>query len=134
MRNFIILYFATAIILIALEFVWLSRTAEPLYRRTLGAIMAEKARIPAVVAFYVVYVLGVVFFAAYPGLESGGWQSALLRGALFGFFAYATYDLTNLATLKIWSLKISLIDMAWGAFATATSASLGVLITSMLPK
>jgi uncharacterized membrane protein len=134
MRNAIIAYFATAIVLIALEIVWLSQTAEPLYRRALGAVMAEKARVPAAVAFYVVYVLGVVIFAVQPGLESGNWHGALVRGSLFGFFAYATYDLTNLATLKIWSLKVSLIDIAWGAFVTGTSAGLSALITGMVGK
>ena len=89
---------------------------------------------PAAVAFYVVYVLGVVIFAVQPGLESGNWHGALVRGSLFGFFAYATYDLTNLATLKIWSLKVSLIDIAWGAFVTGTSAGLSALITGMVGK
>lgn len=134
MRNIAISYFVTAIVLIVLEFAWLSQTAERLYRRALGAIMAEKARVPAAVAFYTVYVLGVVIFAVQPGLASGNWQIALLHGSLFGFFAYATYDLTNLATLKLWSLKISLIDIAWGAFVTGTSASLGVLFTTMMVK
>lgn len=134
MRNIITAYFATAIILIVLEFVWLSQTVEPLYRRTLGAIMAEKARVPAALAFYIVYVFGVIIFAVQPALASGDWHRALLNGTLFGFFAYATYDLTNLATLKLWSLKISLIDMAWGAFVTGTSASLGVLVTGWMGK
>jgi uncharacterized membrane protein len=134
MRNFIIAYFATATVLIALEAAWLSQTAEPLYRRALGGIMAEKPRLPAIAAFYIVYVFGVVIFAIQPALEGKNWQSALAHGALFGFFAYATYDLTNLATLKVWSLKISLIDMGWGAFATGASASLGMLVTGMLSK
>ncbi len=75
---------------------------------------------PAAVAFYLIYVLGIVVFAVWPALESGDWRTALMRGAAFGFFAYATYDLTNLATLKVWSLKISLIDMAWGTLLTGT--------------
>ena len=134
MRNIITAYLATTIILIVLEFAWLSQTVGPLYRRALGAIMAEKPRVPAAVAFYIVYVVGIVIFAVQPALESGDWHTAFLRGALFGFFAYATYDLTNLATLKVWSLKVSLIDMAWGAFVTGTSAGLGLLVTSLVGK
>jgi uncharacterized membrane protein len=134
MRNFIITYGAAAIVLIVLEFAWLSQTAGPLYRKTLGAIMAEKPKMSAAVAFYIVYVLGVVIFAVHPEQEAGDWHNALLRGALFGFFAYATYDLTNLATLRIWSLKISLIDMAWGTFVTGISASLSALAMGMIGK
>ena len=134
MRNVVIAYFATTIVLIALEYAWLSQTVTPLYRRALGAIMAEKPRVPAAMAFYIVYVFGIVIFAAQPALDSGNLHSAFLRGALFGFFAYATYDLTNLATLKVWSLKISLIDMAWGTFVTGTSAGLGVIVTSLVGK
>lgn len=132
MRNIIIAYFSTSIILITLEFAWLVQTGEPLYHWALGAMMAGKAKTPAAMAFYVVYVLGIIIFAVQPELKSGNWHGALGRGALFGFFAYATDDLTNLATLKIWSLKISLIDIAWGAFVTRTSAGLSAAITSMI--
>ena len=136
MRNAIIAYFATAIVLMAvLDIIWLRPTAEPIYRRALGAVMAEKANVPAAVAFYVVYVLGVVLiFAVQPALESGDWHGALVRGALFGFFAYATYDLTNLATLKIWSLKVSLIDIAWGTVLTAITASAGAAAALALDR
>ncbi len=134
MQSFMVAYFAAAIMLMLLESAWLSQTAGPLYRRALGAVMAEKARLPAAAAFYVIYVLGVVIFAVQPGLASGDWHSGVVRGALFGFFAYATYDLTNLATLKVWSLKVSLIDMMWGAFLTGASSGFSVLITSMMVK
>jgi uncharacterized membrane protein len=96
--------------------------------------MAETVNMSAAVAFYIIYVLGVVFFAIKPALESRDWRSALIRGALFGFFAYATYDLTNLATLKVWSLKVSLIDMAWGTFITAAAASVSAAVTMALEK
>ncbi|RYZ75642.1 MAG: DUF2177 family protein, partial [Proteobacteria bacterium] len=76
----------------------------------------------------------IVWFAVRPALESGDWKTAALNGALFGFFAYATYDLTNLATLKVWSLKISLIDMAWGSFITAATASASAAATLALEK
>jgi uncharacterized membrane protein len=79
----------------------------------------------AAVAFYLVYIAGVLVFALRPALASGDWRTAVLFGALFGFFAYATYDLTNLATLRVWSLPVSLIDMAWGTVLTGVAAGAG---------
>ena len=134
MRNAVIAYLVAITLMAALDFVWLSLTADPIYHRALGAVMADKANMSAAVAFYVLYVLGVVIFAIRPALESGDWRTALIYGALFGFFAYGTYDLTNLATLKVWSLKVSLIDMSWGTFITAAAASLGATVTLALEK
>ncbi len=132
MRESIVAYLAAAIVMAGLDFVWLKLSAEPLYHRALGTVMADKPNMLAAVAFYLVYLVGVVVFAVRPALESGDWQSALWRGALLGFIAYATYDLTNLATLRVWTLKISLIDMAWGAALTAIAASASAAITLML--
>jgi uncharacterized membrane protein len=89
--------------------------------------MADTPNMPAAVAFYLVYIFGVLFFAVRPALAAGDWRVGLLNGALFGFFAYATYDLTNLATLKGWSLPVSLVDIAWGAVLSAIAASAGSL-------
>jgi uncharacterized membrane protein len=134
MREAIIAYIFAILVMAGLDFVWLSLTADPIYHRALGAVMAEKANMTAAAAFYIIYLVGVVVFAIMPALESGDWRSALIRGALFGFFTYATYDLTNLATLKVWSLKVSLIDMAWGTFVTGTAASASAAITLVLEK
>ena len=111
-----------------------TNTVEPLYHRALGDLMAKQPDMKAAVAFYLVYVAGVLWFAVRPALADGDWKTALLNGALFGFFAYATYDLTNLATLKSWSLKVSLIDMAWGAALSAAAASAGALAASLLGR
>lgn len=134
MRNAVIAYAVAALVMAGLDFIWLSLTVDPLYHRALGAVLAEKPYMPAAVVFYLIYVLGIVIFAVWPGLESGDWRMALIRGAAFGFFAYATYDLTNLATLKVWSLKISLIDMAWGTFLTGTAAGASAAITLAVEK
>lgn len=134
MRNAVIAYAVAALVMAGLDFIWLSLTVDPLYHRALGAMLAEKPYMPAAVAFYLIYVLGIVVFAVWPALESGDWRTALIRGAAFGFFAYATYDLTNLATLKVWSLKISLIDMAWGTFLTGTAAGASAVITLAVEK
>ena len=134
MRNAIIAYLVALLVMAGLDFVWLSLTADPIYQRALGAVMGEKVNMPAAVAFYLIYVVGVVIFAVEPALENGDWKSALIRGALFGFFAYATYDLTNLATLKVWSLKVSVIDIAWGTFVTGAAASVSAAATLALER
>ena len=84
-------------------------------------------RLPPPIVFHVIYVLGVVIFAVSPALKSGQWTTAVLMGGLFGFFCYATYDLTNMATLKVWPLRVTLIDLAWGVFLTGTAATVGYL-------
>jgi uncharacterized membrane protein len=134
MRDAVIAYFVALLVMAGLDFVWLSLTAVPIYHRALGAVMTETVNIPAAIAFYVIYVLGVVIFAIKPAIESGDWRIALVRGALFGFFAYATYDLTNLATLKVWSFKVSLIDITWGAIVTGTAASVSAVAALALEK
>src|SRR3954470_8963150 len=127
MRAIATSYLAAALVMGVLDFLWLRTMVDPLYRPALGAMLAEKPNMPAAIAFYLVYLAGVVIFAIRPALANGDWRTALAMGALFGFFAYATYDLTNLATLKAWSLKVSLLDMAWGALLTALTASAGAL-------
>lgn len=134
MRALAISYLAAALVMGSLDFLWLRTTVEPIYHRALGAVLAEKPDMTAAVAFYLVYLVGVVIFAIRPALADGDWKAALVRGALFGFFAYATYDLTNLATLKVWSLKVSLLDMAWGTLLTAITASAGAWVGLMVSK
>jgi len=125
--RYVLAYVATAIVMAGLDFLWLSQTSGPLYQRAVGEVMAKTPDMKAAVAFYLIYIAGAVWFAVRPALLDGDWRTALLNGALFGFFAYATYDLTNLATLKVWSLQVALIDMAWGTVLTAMAASAGAL-------
>ncbi len=124
---YLIAYGAAALVMGGLDYLWLTNMVEPLYHRHLAAVMADTPDMRAAVAFYLVYIAGILFFAVRPALASGDWKTALLHGALFGFFAYATYDLTNLATLRQWSLPVSLIDMAWGAVLTGTTASVATI-------
>ena len=126
MAAFVVAYIAVLAVLAGMDFCWLNLTADPIYHRALGAVMAERPNMAAAVAFYLLYALGVVLFAVRPAAD---WRAALLWGALFGFFCYATYDLTNLATLKVWSLKVSLIDIAWGAVLTGTAAAASNWVT-----
>jgi len=134
MRDNLIAYVTALVIMAGMDFCWFSMASEPVYQRVLGTILAEKINYPAAASFYLMYALGVVIFAIRPALESGDWRTALVRGALFGFFAYATYDLTNLAALKIWSIKVSIIDVAWGVFVTGAVASASAAITLALEK
>lgn len=117
-------YLGTTAAMVALDMLWLGAIAQSLYRDGIGHLMAEQANVPVAVLFYALYPLGVVIFAVAP---SGGasWGKTLGMAALFGFFAYATYDLTNLATLKQWPLSLSLIDLAWGTTVSALAASAG---------
>ena len=105
-----------------LDFIWLGFIAKKLYYDEMGSILLEKPNMLAALLFYVIYVVGVVVFVISPALEKGSWQHALGYGALFGLVAYATYDLTNLATLKGFSPKIVVIDMVWGMALTAVVA------------
>lgn len=127
MQDYVVAYAGCAIVMAALDFAWLSTMVEPFYRRHLVGVLADVPNMAAAVAFYLIYVAGILIFAVRPALVNGDWKTAALYGALFGFFTYSTYDLTNLATLKIWSLRVSLIDMAFGTVLTATSASVSSL-------
>jgi len=118
-------YTATLIVMLALDMVWLGLVAKPMYQQGLGHLMAARPVIPVALLFYAVYALGLVVFGVSPA-ANGGWPQAAAWGALFGFFAYATYDLTNWATLKDWPWMLSLVDIAWGAAVSAVSAVAGL--------
>lgn len=128
--KFALVGFATvAVAFLALDAVWLTLTAETLYRRHLGAILLDGFRLMPAILFYVLYMIGIVAFALEPS-RGGGVVGAILRGALLGLVAYGTYDLTNQATMKVWSTTITLADLAWGTIATATAAAIGHLVTA----
>lgn len=113
-----------------IDTVWLGMMGDRLYRPMVGSMLAENFRLAPAIAFYAIYAAGLTLFAVLPGLAEGGWKKAFLCGALLGLFAYGTYDLTNLATLKTWSLKLSLIDMAWGMFVSAGSSAVACAVAS----
>ena len=127
MRNTLLAYAATAAALLALDAVWLGIVAQPLYQRSIGHLMAEQPLWAAAAAFYLVYPLGLMRFAVLPHRQDRAMGPTLSAAALFGFFAYATYDLSNLATLRDWPLGVSLIDIAWGAVVSTASAAAGKL-------
>jgi uncharacterized membrane protein len=115
----------TAVVFGAMDAVWLTLTNAPLYRPSLAPLLAPQVRLVPAVLFYLIYLTGAVQFAVKPALLNGRWQGAAKLGAAFGFVAYATYDLTNQATLKVWSTTITALDLGWGTFATAVAATAG---------
>jgi uncharacterized membrane protein len=127
-------FVSTLIAFAVIDTLWLGTMADRLYRPLIGDVLAAEFRMAPAVAFYLLYAAGLTIFAVLPGLREGGWKTALMWGALFGFFAYGTYDLTNYATLKTWGLKITLIDMTWGVFVSATSSALACLAASRLAR
>ena len=134
MREALIAYLAAAFVLVPLDFVWLSAAGGPIYRRLLGPVLADKPVLPAAVAFYLLYVAGIVYFAAAPAVEKGDWRHGALHGAMLGLIAYGTYDLTNLATLKGWAWQVTLLDMAWGTVVSAIAAGIGAAAALGLEK
>ncbi len=125
-------YLLTAAVFFAIDIVWLGYIARDLYRKHLGALLRPDVNWVAGGSFYLLYIAGILLFAVYPAVESGSFVRALVMGALFGFFAYATYDLTNLATLKDWPLAITFIDIAWGVVLTASVSAASFFITKAL--
>lgn len=119
---------AALITMVVLDALWLGLIAKPLYQQGIGHLMADKPLILAAVVFYLVYATGIVTFTVWPQLATTGWTRSALLGAGFGLVAYATYDLSNLATLRGWPLGLSLIDIAWGTTISATSATAGKLV------
>jgi uncharacterized membrane protein len=122
-------YGATLLVFVTLDLIWLGLVAKRFYRTQLAGLIADQFNLWAALAFYLVYPLGVVIFAVTPALSSASWSDAAVLGAGFGFFAYATYDLTNLATLREWPVRLTVVDLAWGTVLTALAATCGQLIT-----
>jgi len=123
--RYLIAYGASLASLLLLDFLWLGLVMRGLYKRELGAIMRDRPLVGPTILFYVVYVIGLTWFATLPGLHGGDWKSAALTAAAFGFFAYATYDLTNFATLKDFPLKVAIVDMVWGMAVSMIAATAG---------
>jgi uncharacterized membrane protein len=117
-------FFATIVAMVLLDAAWFKLVMGSLFRSELGDAVLENPRMTAAAAFYIVYSIGIVAFVIYSS-QSSTWEHTLLLGALFGLVAYSTYDLTNMATLKMWTWKVAIVDILWGTFATAVSAMVG---------
>ncbi len=132
MLTFLKLYGITFIIFFAIDLFWLGVIAKNIYKQQLGELMSPTVNWVAAIIFYLLFIGGLVFFVVMPAVESGSVTKALLHGALFGLITYATYDLTNLATLKGWPIQITLIDLAWGTFLGLSTSTLAYWVNSLL--
>jgi uncharacterized membrane protein len=130
--KYIIAYLATGLSFAVIDSVWLRTMYTRLYQPEIGEVLMKGLRWGPAVAFYLLYIMGMMVFAVGPALKAGQWQTAVMQGALLGFFCYATYDLTNYATLKIWSLKVTILDMIWGSFLTGSAALAGFWLTGLI--
>ncbi len=132
MPRYAVLYLATLIVLIPVDFLFLGTVAKGFFASQVGDMLGEIRLAPAIL-FYLLYIAGVLIFVSAPA--SATWQSTLLYGALFGFFCYTTFELTSLSLLKHWTWPVVLVDVCWGTFVTAVSATAGLLIANQIaPK
>lgn len=130
--TYVVAYIATAVVFLGIDALWLSKIALGMYQKELGSLLLEKPNLAVAGAFYLLYVGGIVILAVMPALAEGNWVKALLFGAVLGLVAYGTYDITNLSTLKGWSVQLALIDIAWGTALTAVSATAGYWVVKAL--
>jgi uncharacterized membrane protein len=127
---FIRLYLITLPVFFAIDIAWLGIVAKNFYRRQIGFLMAKDINWPAAVIFYLLFIAGLAFFVISPAIEKRIWRDALLMGALFGLITYATYDLTNLATIKGWPILVTIVDLAWGAILSASVSVISYFIAT----
>lgn len=125
MTRYFAAYASTLVVMLVVDLVWLGILARPLYQRGIGHLMAEQANLSFAAVFYLMYAFGIVYLGIAPNASTPGVKAAFFAGAALGFFAYATYDLTNLAVLRGWPVWLAIVDMAWGTFITAVSAAAG---------
>ncbi len=124
MLKYLTAYIAFFLSLIVIDLIWLLGIAKNLYRDEMGSLMASEPKLIAGLVFYLLYALGASIFVIIPALSKQSWIYAVQYGALFGLFCYMTYDLTNLAVIRDFPMRLAFIDIAWGSFVTAVSASI----------
>jgi uncharacterized membrane protein len=129
--KYILAYISTGLAFALIDSLWLSTMYKRLYKPEIGDMMMDNGfRLGPAVAFYLLYIAGMLVFAVVPAFANGRWQTALVQGAMLGFLCYMTYDLTNLATLKSWSIKVTILDMIWGTVLTGSASLAGYLLTT----
>jgi len=131
-KSIIFSYLLTFMVFLMIDMLWIGVIAKNIYKKYLGGFLTDSVNWTAVFIFYFIYVLGISIFAIYPSVNKGSVYNVILMGALFGFFTYATYDLTNLATLKGWPLPIVFIDIIWGSVLSAVVSFSGFYIVKWL--
>jgi uncharacterized membrane protein len=128
MSGYALAYGGTLLVFVLCDLAWLSTVGASVYRPRIGTLLLDRPVLWAAALFYLVYAAGVVVFAVAPALRAESWSRALVFGGLFGGFAYATYDLTNLATMRGWSGVVTVLDIAWGIVLSGAAATAGYLL------
>ncbi len=132
MKRHAVLYLATLVVIVPIDFLFLGLVAKSFFTSQVGD-MPGAIRLAPAILFYLLYVVGILIFVS--GSPEATWQSTLLYGALFGFFCYATFELTSLSLLRHWTWPVVMVDVAWGTFVTAVSSTLGLMIANwIMPK
>ncbi|HQQ97545.1 MAG TPA: DUF2177 family protein [Cyclobacteriaceae bacterium] len=134
LARYLLTYALTAVVFFAVDMLWLGILAKGIYRKYLGGMLSEQVNWTAAIIFYLIFIAGILVFVVEPAVERGSWARALVLGSFFGIITYATYDLTNLATLKGWPLPIVFIDITWGAVLTGSTSVAGFLIMRWVGK
>jgi uncharacterized membrane protein len=129
--QFVYLYLLTIPAFFAIDMIWLGLVATKFYQSQIGFLMGP-VNWTAAIVFYLLYIIGIIIFAVSPALEAQSFSKAVILGALFGFFAYATYDPTNLATIKDWPIMVTIVDLIWGTVLTSSVAAISYLIGKAL--
>ncbi len=129
---FIKLYLITLPVFFAVDMLWLGLVAKNFYAKHIGFLMKSDVNWIAALIFYLLFIFGLVVFIVGPSLEKNSWTHALLYGAIFGLISYATYDLTNLATIKNWPVIVTVIDLIWGTFLSGSVSIISYLIAKKL--
>ncbi len=122
------IYLTAISIFLLIDAFWLGFIAKRFYRKEIGFLLSSNVNWVAAGLFYILFVFGLVFFVIEPAIKGGAWIDALFSGSLFGLIAYATYDLTNLATIEGWPLKVTIIDLIWGVFIGGSVSTITYLV------
>ena len=134
MKSLVIAFATTLVAFTGIDFVWLSRMGDTFYRPAMGDMVLPGFRIAPAVVFYLIFAAGLTWLAVRPALAEGGWTTAFVQGAVVGFVAYATYDLTNQATLRSWSTALSVVDIAWGTLSSGTAAAIATVVAGSFAR
>ncbi len=134
MKSLVVAWITALVAFTGIDFVWLSRMGDAFYRPAMGDMVLSGFRLAPAIVFYLIYAAGLTWIAVRPALAEGGWTVALLNGAALGFVAYATYDLTNQATLRHWSTALTVVDIAWGTLLSGVAAAIATVVAGRLTQ
>jgi len=123
-----VIYAASLVVFLVVDFIWLGWVAQPFYQRQLGDLLSQRVNWAAAIGFYMIYIIGLMIFSIVPALQKTSPVSALVLGGLYGFFTYATYELTNYALIRNWPAGLVPVDIAWGVFLCTVVAGGGYLV------